>query len=264
MCTKKTLVYEILVREDTMADLDDFFAKKDAKKKGKKNTVTTDELAKKLQEPEKRVEKPKKEKEKTSTTTPVNNLVVAGEDDNEWKEVEEKDYSGLKIQSLSLKDKEEELREQKAFEVEQENKKDEVGGPWKGAGGTAAPGEDEEEDEDDKSEASEPEKPPTPDLKKSSYVPPHMRNKPLGETSAPGGNLTAQRMSMAGRVGYRAPQLDNAEEFPTLGDGPAPELGKDFKLVKHGARELTSNRQPSANLALNNKYKALSSNSRDH
>lgn len=42
-----------------MADLDDFFAKKDRKKaKGKKFT-TTDEIAKKLEETGKKVEKPK-------------------------------------------------------------------------------------------------------------------------------------------------------------------------------------------------------------
>lgn len=42
-----------------MADLDDFFAKKDRKKaKGKKFT-TTEEIAKKLEETGKRVEKPK-------------------------------------------------------------------------------------------------------------------------------------------------------------------------------------------------------------
>lgn len=43
----------------TMANLDDFFAKKDRKKaKGKKFT-TTDEVAKKLEETGKRLEKPK-------------------------------------------------------------------------------------------------------------------------------------------------------------------------------------------------------------
>jgi hypothetical protein len=45
-----------------MADLDDFFAKKDRKKaKGRKFT-TTDEIAKKLEETGKKVEKTKKEK----------------------------------------------------------------------------------------------------------------------------------------------------------------------------------------------------------
>jgi hypothetical protein len=45
-----------------MADLDDFFAKKDRKKaKGKKFT-TTDEIAKKLEETGKKIEKSKKDK----------------------------------------------------------------------------------------------------------------------------------------------------------------------------------------------------------
>lgn len=50
-----------------MADLDDFFAKKDRKKaKGKKFT-TTEEIAKKLEETGKKVEKPKP-KEKPPNT----------------------------------------------------------------------------------------------------------------------------------------------------------------------------------------------------
>lgn len=42
-----------------MADLDDFFAKKDRKKAKGKKFATTDEIAKKLEETGKRVEKPK-------------------------------------------------------------------------------------------------------------------------------------------------------------------------------------------------------------
>ena len=50
-----------------MADLDDFFAKKDRKKaKGKKFT-TTEEIAKKLEETGKRVEKPKLKEKPTNT-----------------------------------------------------------------------------------------------------------------------------------------------------------------------------------------------------
>ena len=45
-----------------MADLDDFFAKKDRKKGKSKKFTTTDEIAKKLEETGKKVEKPKKEK----------------------------------------------------------------------------------------------------------------------------------------------------------------------------------------------------------
>lgn len=52
-----------------MADLDDFFAKKDRKKaKGKKFT-TTDEIAKKLEETGKKIEKTKKEKAALSSQT---------------------------------------------------------------------------------------------------------------------------------------------------------------------------------------------------
>lgn len=43
-----------------MADLDDFFAKKDRKKSKGKKFATTDEIAKKLEE--KKTEKPKKDK----------------------------------------------------------------------------------------------------------------------------------------------------------------------------------------------------------
>lgn len=60
-----------------MADssLDDFFAKKDKSKKGKKKPTTNDDLVKQLEDPAKQVEvKPKKEKEKSANpvTTGVN------------------------------------------------------------------------------------------------------------------------------------------------------------------------------------------------
>ncbi|KAG7189139.1 hypothetical protein KM043_008707 [Ampulex compressa] len=84
-----------------MADLDDFFAKKDRKKaKGKKFT-TTDEIAKKLEETGKRMEKLKtKEKPMTQEGEEAQRT----EEEDEWKEFEEakKDYSGLKIGNLSI------------------------------------------------------------------------------------------------------------------------------------------------------------------
>ncbi|XP_037715556.1 protein CDV3 homolog isoform X2 [Drosophila subpulchrella] len=97
-----------------MAELDDFFAKKD-KKKGKKTTkfVTADELVKSLEDGVKReVVKPKKpeavsggvavvgENENSGTKVPESAPPV----EEEWKEFEEeqrKDYSGLKIGQLS-------------------------------------------------------------------------------------------------------------------------------------------------------------------
>lgn len=51
-----------------MADLDDFFAKKDKKKSKGKKFATADEIAKKLEETGKKTEKSKKEKILQSAT----------------------------------------------------------------------------------------------------------------------------------------------------------------------------------------------------
>ncbi|KAI5643712.1 carnitine deficiency-associated protein 3 domain-containing protein [Phthorimaea operculella] len=82
-----------------MADLDDFFAKKDRKKsKSVKKFATTDEIAKKLEDGKQKPEaRPKKERPATEGEEGSR----AGEEE-EWKEYEEpvKDYTGLKIQVL--------------------------------------------------------------------------------------------------------------------------------------------------------------------
>lgn len=49
-----------------MADLDDFFAKKDRKKSKGKKFTTTEEIAKKLEETGKRIEKPKPKEKPTN------------------------------------------------------------------------------------------------------------------------------------------------------------------------------------------------------
>ena len=55
-----------------MADsLDDFFAKKDKSKKTKKKNITTEDMAKKLEETAKRTDKSRKIKEKTNNTNPL-------------------------------------------------------------------------------------------------------------------------------------------------------------------------------------------------
>lgn len=82
-----------------MADLDDFFAKKDRKKsKAVKKFATADELAKKMEDTKQKPEvRPKKER----PTQEGDESARAGEEE-EWKEYEEpvKDYTGLKIQVL--------------------------------------------------------------------------------------------------------------------------------------------------------------------
>jgi len=239
-----------------MADssLDDFFAKKDKSKKGKKKLNATEELAKKPEELGKIIEKPKKEKEKsnvTTTTGGVNNLNILDQDENEWKDIdEEKDYSGLRVQALNIKDKEEELREQKAFEIDQENKKEDQGGPWK-LDKAETLQEDDTASEIVEEEPAKPEE-SKPSTEAKRYVPPGMRNAPAGG----GGGQAPSRSAF--RRG-KAPQLDNAEEFPSLGDAAPPELSKDFKPVRHGSRE-TASRENGPSLSLGNKYNALSTN----
>ncbi|KAJ0170299.1 hypothetical protein K1T71_014227 [Dendrolimus kikuchii] len=82
-----------------MADLDDFFAKKDRKKsKAVKKFATTDELAKKLEDPKQKTDvRPKKERPAVEGEE-----AGRGGEEEEWKEYEEpvKDYTGLKIQVL--------------------------------------------------------------------------------------------------------------------------------------------------------------------
>ncbi|KAL1140729.1 hypothetical protein AAG570_000659 [Ranatra chinensis] len=91
-----------------MADLDDFFAKKDRKKAKSKKFTTADEIAKKLEDTGRRSEKLKKDKSLSSQSTgqETNERGNAIQDEDEWRDFEEekKDYTGLKIQNLNLGD----------------------------------------------------------------------------------------------------------------------------------------------------------------
>lgn len=139
------------------------------------------------------------------------------------------------------RDKEEDYREQKALEVEQESKKDEAGGPWRGP-----KPEDEESDkstEDLFTPAPKEEQQNAP----TRYVPPGLRNQQ---------GQGAKNPATKARLG-RAPELSNVEEFPSLGDAPPPELGKDFVAVKHGARDLGVKTAVNNTVPTDNKYKAL-------
>uniref|UniRef100_A0A1B6DSN7 Protein CDV3 homolog n=1 Tax=Clastoptera arizonana TaxID=38151 RepID=A0A1B6DSN7_9HEMI len=135
-----------------MADLDDFFAKKDRKKPKGKKFSTADEMAKKLEESGKRNEKSKKDK-------PTTNATLDGEDpvplpiEDEWKDFEEekKDYTGLKIQNITLTEAEFEegtdtghgdedggMEENEAGELVPKRKVST--GPWKCISGQQQPG----------------------------------------------------------------------------------------------------------------------------
>lgn len=124
---------------------------------------------------------------------------------------------------MTCRDKEEELREQKALEVAEEKEREDKSGPWKGMGA-----EGEEAAEKERAASDSPVEVPTPDTAvvtaeeppkpagPARYVPPSMRNQPAGGGGG-GGNLDPVKVSQFGRRGYvsgRAPQLSNAEEFP--------------------------------------------------
>ncbi|RVE53612.1 hypothetical protein evm_001753 [Chilo suppressalis] len=149
-----------------MADLDDFFAKKDRKKsKAVKKFATTDELAKKLDDPKQKSDvRPKKERPIQEGDEPGK----AGEEE-EWKEYEEpvKDYTGLKIQVLQGGNGAPESGRDPASEDSAPDGSGKPRGPWK------------------KTVEVEPPPPPPPveepkprDTKPAAYVPPTQRGRP--------------------------------------------------------------------------------------
>ena len=114
-----------------MADLDDFFAKKDKKKKSKKgfSKANTDILAKNLEENERREAKAEEKVAAVLATTEANKAQAASEGkliepDEEWHVYndEKKDYSGLKIEALKIEE-EEELEEDEEHEINEEGEK---------------------------------------------------------------------------------------------------------------------------------------------
>ncbi|GFY10357.1 protein CDV3-like protein [Trichonephila clavipes] len=131
-----------------MADstLDDFFAKKDKSKKGKSKSkfTTTETIAKKLEKEGKKPDiLPRRDtKEKMSFSSNNQSIIIPSisneQEDDEWKNIEEeeKDYSGLRIQALSISEKEkeeEQLKEQMLQEQNGESQRmsDGQSGPWK-------------------------------------------------------------------------------------------------------------------------------------
>lgn len=246
-----------------MADLDDFFAKKDRKKaKGKKFT-TTDEVAKKLEETGKRVEKTKlKDKPLNQENEEIQHI----EDEDEWKEFQEekKDYSGLKIGNLTVGE---------STDVESDNEK--------GTGDNSSDGESGENARRSKAwNKSEPLPPqpgetveeipmpaPTPapapapaaHTGSSSYKPPHLRN------------VSTVSASPKVRAKNVAPDIHSEEYFPTLNSKqPTTESSgawgrrkKDegtFEEVRNRGSNKSYSVQESAEpkLSLGNKYSALS------
>merc|ERR1711862_1039773 len=185
---KRFLVTYLGFLAGKMADLDDFFAKKDKKKKTKKgfSKANTEVLAKNLEENDR---KEQQAEEKANDVNRVQRLAenaptISNEADvEEWKEYEENklDYSNLKIDALKLEGEEEEDEEDiELNEDGEKKKKSKEGGPWSKLVASDSIEDSKEEEED----TSEPVKEDTPaqvapaasTAASATYVPPHLRN----------------------------------------------------------------------------------------
>ncbi|XP_076284914.1 protein CDV3 homolog [Lasioglossum baleicum] len=248
-----------------MADLDDFFAKKDRKKaKGKKFT-TTEEIAKKLEETGKPLGKSKM---KDKPLNPEVEEIQQTEDEDEWREFEEekKDYTGLKIGNLTLNESPDaETDDEKAAEDNSSDGESGEGGgkhvgPWKKTDAPAQP-----QPEVVEPVVAAPPPPPTVTSGGSNYKPPHLRNaqprsaQPVAASPRPRGKNIA-------------PDIHSEEYFPTLNakqqqsnepNGPWGRRKRDegvFEEVRNkgGSRLYMPEQTQAPKLTLGNKYGALS------
>lgn len=254
-----------------MADLDDFFAKKDRKKSKGKKFTTADEIAKKLEESGKRTEKTKKEKLQSSVGQDGEDPSLGNQEEDEWKDFEEekKDYTGLKIQNLTLIESEGgdegiddgedgengEMEENEAGELVPKRKVQ--AGPWKVVSQPQV-----QEEVVEKVVEKKQEEPST--KGSGSYVPPHVRNL----AQQPSHHIGSRLKNKA------APDVNNEELFPTLSAAKNTEPvtgawgrkkrdeGVGFEEVRnsksHSSRYSdTASKMTPGKLALGNKYGAL-------
>ncbi|CAL1546959.1 unnamed protein product [Lymnaea stagnalis] len=239
-----------------MADssLDDFFAKKDkSKKKSKPKSGTTGggDVDGGLKSTKK--DKKTKEKDKQGSSGGVSNVLTNQQEDEEWKDFEEekeKDYSGLRIQTLQIA-KEQEDRDgaegddsRDDEDGDNRDRRDGASGPWNKSNmpQTAAPNLPQVHHSDhdkDESVAKAPAK----------YVPPAQRH------AAQSANSTSS--FPASRKKKEAPNVNSEEDFPTLGGGPAP--GKSQQYSSSVSSDLMENphQRRGINLTLENKFSAL-------
>jgi len=256
-----------------MADIDDFFAKKDKKKKGKKKfaQANTDVLAQNLVENEKTKDDAEKKANVLLATSVANR---AGEADTnpvveeEWKEYQEdkKDFSNLKIETLKV-ESESEHEEEEEHEINEETgemvrvKKSDNSGPWNKVASTNANEESSPEKEIEAKPAPTKTEEAAPGGKKS-YVPPHMRGGGGSSTT----ELERRPMSgRSGRSGKNAPDL-NAINFPSLSDSAGGKDGskgaprsseeRDFETARGGGNQ-PHRIVKAPDLALDNKFAAL-------
>lgn len=274
-----------------MADLDDFFAKKDKKKKGKKagfSKANTDVLAKKLESADLKELTAEGEKSKVLATSEASKLALEGTEtaevtaidklDDEWVQVEkEKDYSDLKIGNLALEEKKEDSKEDKEEKDEDKNK-DNLD--------DSKEQDDDDDDEESRSKKKdqsiwanklaagsdapeavvvvvkkeEPAAPAAPAgaVVGGSYVPPHMRGSSSAAAAGPAAAARPRRTKAA-------PEINSEVHFPSLG-GEAPAGGdhnedransRDFEQVRSGGSANTSNSVANQRVATSNRFATL-------
>jgi len=241
-----------------MADtsLDDFFAKKDKSKKKKKSKFTADDILAKQKEEPKKPEEDKSISQRQTVAKDGDALTVTEQrkvQDEQWDDfVEEKDYSGLKIQNIQIAEEEAaRVAEEVAREAEENEEGGEDGegpaGPWKPvAGGPVV------------QRATPPPEhetviPVLPNTQGGKYIPPSMRGQPAAG-SGPASGPKPRR----GKPKH-APKLDSEEDFPTLG-GPAPHDAfiddGTYSKVRSGGRQQGSD-LASESVELGNKFSSL-------
>ncbi|KAH8416131.1 hypothetical protein KR222_008878 [Zaprionus bogoriensis] len=252
-----------------MAELDDFFAKKDKKKsKAKGKFVTADELVKNLEECTKRevaatAVKPKKP-DVSAAVAAAAAATSGGPVEEEWKEFEQeqrKDYSGLKIGQLTLNDRQQQPQQQQqqsddVYDDEDEdsdgyansdpNAKRSGHGPWK----KLIPAE----------EVTQIPVPVEPEQKSTKYIVPAYRHSQIGlggsssgSGAVGGGGLRTRRI---------APDITNTEFFPTLNAARPEEQRKKknepaFEEVRHGGRFQRVQETSAAPVAATNRFQSL-------
>ncbi|KAM3956146.1 protein CDV3 homolog [Aphomia sociella] len=214
-----------------MADLDDFFAKKDRKKsKAVKKFATADEFAKKMDDTK---QKPEVRPKKDRPMQEGDESGRAGEEE-EWKEYEEpvKDYTGLKIQVLLQggNGAPESGRDASSEDPAPDSSKGK--GPW-----------------NKPVEVEQPAPPPPPkeekprENKPSTYVPPVLRHQPIAEPL---------RRNQA----KHAPDIHNDDSFPMLGAG-----GKRGGWSTAGGGGAPASAPPRQPLTLGNRFTSLQDDS---
>lgn len=227
--------------------------------------MTSDQVSlgsnpKKVDENSKKNEKTvKKDKERSNvgSNTVVDNLISSFEKpDEEWKEVEdeqEKDYSGLRIQSLSLADGQKD-DEYSRDQLNQEGNGDDLRnnegpqGPWKLSGGISEKEEEVEEPED-----VEQEKAPS-EITPRSYVPPQMRNQQNNQSSYPQRNKYGKVV---------VPEMDSEIHFPSLASvSESDKKGiknddRSFQSVTRGSKNRDDINHGAVKVETGNKYSAL-------